>query len=212
MIETTVTSDTIVLTTAESTGVEPTTTEIATTDFITTTAAPTTETTSNAPMPTFTMVVTGSGPVQGESLQSENRESSVTAFKVNYPGWTARTYTIDSQGRLINDQGWFLCGRYAANNFELKNPAVVSLCSAETPLQAAFLNCPLSDDLEVQCSIPAISCVAGQDFFSFPTCVAADGTWDIFSLGQSGPGNTLQIGGSAGSAAYPALSMGIQKV
>ncbi|KAF4448477.1 hypothetical protein F53441_8117 [Fusarium austroafricanum] len=204
-IETSATTATPDLSTVDSTTVVPTTSEPATTTY-----ASTTETTSTAPMPTGSLTVTGGGPVQGQSLESSNMDGALTAFQVNYPGYDAHSYTIDAQGRLVNDQGWFLCGRYEATNDEINRPAIVVTCSSQIPLQTPFLYCRVSGGQEVQCSIPAISCVAGSDFFSLPTCTAAAGTWDQFSLGQSGPGNVLQIGGSEGSAPYPRIVLSVQ--
>ncbi|KAF5604340.1 hypothetical protein FPCIR_886 [Fusarium pseudocircinatum] len=89
--------------TTETTTAEPTTTDATTT---------TVETTSSAANPTFTMFASGSNAVAGRSLETYNRDCTVAisdpATEDDNP--SARPYSIDSQGWIVNDLGWFLCG------------------------------------------------------------------------------------------------------
>ncbi|ENH66803.1 hypothetical protein FOC1_g10007459 [Fusarium oxysporum f. sp. cubense race 1] len=174
--------------TTETTTAEPTTTDL------TTTAA---ETTSSAAIPTFTMFASGSNAVAGRSLQSYNRGSTVAVFDpaTDDDNPSTRPYSIDSQGRIVNDLGWFLCGYYGATNEELNKPATVVTCHSETPLQTAFLTCELSGSFGVECSVPAISC-----------------TWSLNSVGIRAFGHTWQIGSSDTPANYERMTMSIQEV
>ncbi|KAH7486033.1 hypothetical protein FOMA001_g5718 [Fusarium oxysporum f. sp. matthiolae] len=191
----------------------------ATTEFTTetTTAEPTTtaaETTSSAAIPTFTMFASGSNAVAGRSLQSYNRGSTVAVFDpaTDDDNPSTRPYSIDSQGRIVNDLGWFLCGYYGATNQELNKPATVVTCHSETPLQTAFLTCELSGTFGIECSVPAISCVSSGSTDMPPTCVAATGTWSLNSVGVRAFGHTWQIGSSDTPANYERMTMSIREV
>ncbi|KAG8673690.1 hypothetical protein FPOAC2_07149 [Fusarium poae] len=165
-------------TTAEPTTAEPTTTEGTTT----------------APMPTFTMFATGESSVEGEGLHTYNNENSVAVFQPNLIFGTplVLTYTIDAQGRLINDQGFFLCGYYLATNSALDAPASVSACLSDKP-KSPFLNCKLSSELDVQCSVPARSC-ASNPRGGEPICEETGGTWSTWSNGAVFVGRGLMLG------------------
>ncbi|PCD42834.1 hypothetical protein AU210_005359 [Fusarium oxysporum f. sp. radicis-cucumerinum] len=191
--------------TTETTTAEPTTT------VLTTTAA---ETTSSAAIPTFTMFASGSNAVAGRSLQSYNRGSTVAVFDpaTDDDNPSTRPYSIDSQGKIVNDLGWFLCGYYGATNEELNKPATVVTCHSETPLQTAFLTCELSGTFGIECSVPAISCVSSGSTNMPPTCVAATGTWSLNSVGVRAFGHTWQIGSSDTPANYERMTMSIREV
>ncbi|OBS25872.1 hypothetical protein FPOA_06406 [Fusarium poae] len=168
---------------AESTTAEPTTAEPTTTEGTTT-----------APIPTFTMFATGESSVEGDGLHTYNNENSVAVFKPNPLFGTplVRSYTIDSQGRLINDQGFFLCGYYLATNSALDAPASVSACLSGRP-KSPFLNCKLSSELDVQCSVPALSCTSNPRG-SEPICEETGGTWSTWSNGAVFVGRGLMLG------------------
>ncbi|EXK43620.1 hypothetical protein FOXG_04554 [Fusarium oxysporum f. sp. lycopersici 4287] len=191
--------------TTETTTAEPTTT------VLTTIAA---ETTSSAAIPTFTMFASGSNAVAGRSLQSYNRGNTVAVFDpaTDDDNPSTRPYSIDSQGRIVNDLGWFLCGYYGATNEELNKPATVVTCHSETPLQTAFLTCELSGSFGVECSVPAISCVSSGSADMPPTCVPATGTWSLNSVGVRAFGHTWQIGSSDTPANYERMTMSIREV
>ncbi|KAF5581419.1 hypothetical protein FPANT_8940 [Fusarium pseudoanthophilum] len=123
--------------TAETTTAEPTTTDA------TTTVA---ETTSSAAIATFTMFASGSNAVAGSSLETYNRDGTLAVFDpaTEDDNPSARQYSIDSQGRIVNDLGWYLCGYYGATNEELNKPATVVTCYTQTVLQTAFLTCTWS--------------------------------------------------------------------
>jgi hypothetical protein len=123
-------------------------------------------------------------------------------------------FTIDSQGRLVNNAGFFLCGYYSATSSQLDAPAVVTTCHVETPLQRVFLTCKLTAELKVQCSIPAVSCVStGEAPWSIPACQAASGTWGVLSTFVRGPGHVLHIGSDNKTPDYyDRLELGVQKV
>ncbi|KAF5660282.1 hypothetical protein FHETE_9024 [Fusarium heterosporum] len=185
----------------------------------TTTAASTTEATSAASMPTFTLLATGQGPMTGRGLQTFPYDNAMAAFDAppgGNPDLNAKVlpFTIDSQGRLVNDLGYFLCGYYSPTNFLLDAPAVVTTCHEEAPLQRVFLNCKVSSGLnKVQCSIPAVSCVSTGDApWDFPTCQAAAGTWSVFYTAIKGPGHVLHIGNDGAPDYYDRLDLGIEKV
>ncbi|KAH7226916.1 hypothetical protein BKA60DRAFT_659686 [Fusarium oxysporum] len=203
-VETSATSATTDFTT-ETTAAEPTTTDL------TTTAA---ETTSSAAIPTFTMFASGSNSVAGRSLQSYNRGSTVGVFNpaTDDDNPSTRPYSIDSQGRIVNDLGWFLCGYYGATNEELNKPATVVTCHSETPLQTAFLTCELSGIFGIECSVPAVFCVSSGSTDMPPTCVAATGTWSLNSVGVRAFGHTWQIGSSDTPANYERMTMSIREV
>ncbi|KAL5601644.1 hypothetical protein FOBRF1_009177 [Fusarium oxysporum] len=191
--------------TTETTTAEPTTIDLTTTA---------TETTSSAAIPTFTMFASGSNAVTGRSLQSYNRDGAVTVFDpaTDDDNPSTRPYSIDSQGRIVNDLGWFLCGYYGATSEELNKPATVVTCHSETPLQTAFLTCELSGTFGIECSVPAISCVSSGSASMPPTCVAATGTWSLNSVGVRAFGHTWQIGSSDTPANYELMTMSIREV
>ncbi|KAF5613025.1 hypothetical protein F25303_14310 [Fusarium sp. NRRL 25303] len=196
----------------------------ATTDFNTetTTAEPTTtdittavaETTSSAAIPTFTMFASGSNAVAGRSLQTYNRDGAVAVFDpaTEDDNPSVRSYSIDSQGRIVNDLGWFLCGYYGATNEELNRPATVVTCHSETPLQKAFLTCELSGPFGIECSVPAMSCVSSGSASMAPTCIPTTGTWSLNSVGVRPFGHTWLIGGSDTPATYERMTMSIREV
>ncbi|KAG5794786.1 hypothetical protein H9Q69_006171 [Fusarium xylarioides] len=206
-----ITVETSVASTTTDFTTETTTAEPTTTDATTTTAA---ETTSSAAIPTFTMFASGSNAVAGTSLETYNRDGAVAVFDptTEDDNPSARPYSIDSQGRIINDLGWFLCGYYGATNAELNKPATVSTCHRETPLQTAFLTCELSGPFEIECSVPAMSCVSSGSASMPPTCIPTTGTWSLNSVGVRAFGHTWQIGGSDTPDTYERMAMSIREV
>ncbi|KAH6952118.1 hypothetical protein DER45DRAFT_598945 [Fusarium avenaceum] len=202
-IETSATSATTDFTT-EHTTAEPSTTDLTTTAETTTTAA----------IPTFTMFASGSNAITGKSLQSYSRDNAVVVFDpaTDDDNPSVRQYSIDSQGRLVNDLGWFLCGYYRTTNDELNKPATVVTCHGETPLQAAFLTCELSGSFGISCSVPAVSCTSTGSPDTPPACVAAAGTWSLNSVGVRAFGHTWQIGNSDTPATYERMAMSIREV
>ncbi|KAI1049477.1 hypothetical protein LB506_004661 [Fusarium annulatum] len=191
--------------TTETTTAEPTTTGV------TTTVA---GTTSSAAIPTFTMFASGSNAVAGRSLETYNRDGAVAVFDpaTEDDNPSVRSYSIDSQGRIVNDLGWFLCGYYGATNEELNKPATVVTCHSETLLQTAFLTCELSGPFGIECSIPAMSCVSSGSSSMAPTCIPTTGTWSVNSVGVRAFGHTWQIGDSDTPATYERMSMSIREV
>ncbi|KAJ4201604.1 hypothetical protein NW767_006691 [Fusarium falciforme] len=190
-----------------------TTASSSTTDFTTTTAATTTSTTSTAPAVTFSIVATGSGPVEGENLETYDRSNSVAVFGQSFDS-SARPFSIDTQGRLINDQNFYLCGFYDGSDDTPNVPAEVGTCVDESPMARVFLKCQSTADLQLTCSIPAISCVGDPNAFpgTDPTCVPADGTWGNFYVLEIGPGEVLYIGDSNAPSYYNPLGLSIQEV
>ncbi|KAI8674577.1 hypothetical protein NCS57_00355900 [Fusarium keratoplasticum] len=140
-----------------------------------TTEATTTSTTSTAPTVTFSIVATGSGPVEGENLETYDRSNNVAVFGQSFDT-SARPFYIDAQGRLINDQDFYLCGFYDGSNETPNVPAEVGTCVDESPMARVFLKCQTTADLQLTCSIPAISCVGDPNAFfgTDPICVPAD--------------------------------------
>ncbi|KAG5659909.1 hypothetical protein KAF25_003431 [Fusarium avenaceum] len=205
-------------TTDSSATLETSTASISIESVATTTAVPTTQTTSAEPMPTFTILATGQGPVEGKGLQTFPYDNALVAFDAppgGNPDLNAKVlpFTIDSQGRLVNTAGYFLCGLYSPTNFLLDAPAAVTTCHEETPLQRVFLTCKLTTELKVQCSIPAVTCVSTGDApWDFPTCQAASGTWGVLSTYIRGPGYVLFIGNENTPSYYNRLELGAQKV
>ncbi|KAF5247208.1 hypothetical protein FANTH_6465 [Fusarium anthophilum] len=191
--------------TAENTTAEPTTTDA------TTTAA---ETTSSAAIPTFTMLASGPNVVAGRSLQTYNRDGTVAVFDpaTDDDNPSVRQYSIDSQGRIVNDLGWFLCGYYGATNDELNKPATVAVCRSETTLQTAFLTCELDGPFAIECSVPAMSCVSSGSTSMPPTCIPTTGYWRLNSVGVRPFGHTWQIGGSDTPDKYERMIMSIREV
>ncbi|QPC71881.1 hypothetical protein HYE68_002633 [Fusarium pseudograminearum] len=171
------------LSTIESTTVEPTTTEGAST-------VP--STTESMPTPTFTIFATGESVIEGDALHTFDTDGYVATFDPNaiFGETSVRPYSIDSQGRLVNDQGYFLCGTYVATNSELNAPAVVGTCTSDGP-KKAFLDCTLSSDLALRCEIPGRSCVSNPS--GLPICEVS-GTWSTLSTGSVIVGHALKIG------------------
>ncbi|RSL68865.1 hypothetical protein CEP53_002409 [Fusarium sp. AF-6] len=188
----------------------------ATTDSTTTTGDMTTSTTSSAPTPTFSLVAIGGGDVSGNSLKSYDADDAFVLFRTDIGGGNSiRPYHIDSQGRLVNDQGFYLCGYYEPINEDLDHPAIVVTCNSEVPVYRAFLTCQLAADLKVTCSIPAIACVPGDpnDPWSEPDCQATAGTWDNLYTAAAGPGIGLEIGPpNAGNDYEIPVELGYQEV
>ncbi|PNP74115.1 hypothetical protein FNYG_12559 [Fusarium nygamai] len=203
-VETSVASTTADSTT-ETTTAEPTTTDVTSTVV---------ETTSSAAIPTFTMFASGSNAVAGSSLETYNRDGTLAIFDpaTEDDNPSARQYSIDSQGRIVNDLGWYLCGYYGATNEELNKPATVVTCHSETPLQTAFLTCELSGPFGIECSVPAMSCVSSGSASMPPTCIPTTGTWSVNSVGVRAFGHTWQIGGSDTPATYERMAMSIREV
>ncbi|KAI1041809.1 hypothetical protein LB505_008448 [Fusarium chuoi] len=189
----------------ETTTAEPTTTDV------TTTVA---ETTTSAAIPTFTTFASGSNAVSGRSLQTYSRDGAVAVFDpaTEDDNPSVRSYSIDPQGRIVNDLGWFLCGYYGATNEELNKPATVVTCHNETPLQTAFLTCELSGPFGIECSVPAMSCVSSGSSSMAPTCIPTTGTWSLNSVGVRAFGHTWLIGGSDTPATYERMTMSIREV
>ncbi|KIL88387.1 hypothetical protein FAVG1_08466 [Fusarium avenaceum] len=212
-IETSATSATTDFTTGHAIA-EPSTTDLTTTAETTTAQTTTAQTTTTAAIPTFTMFASGSNVVAGQSLQSYSRDNAVVVFDpaTDDDNPSVRQYSIDSQGRLINDLGWFLCGYYRTTNDELNKPATVVTCHSETPLQTAFLTCELSGSFGISCSVPAISCTSTGSSDTPPACVAAAGTWSLNSVGVRAFGHTWQIGNSDTPATYERMTMSIREV
>lgn len=154
----------------------------------------------------------------GRGLQTFPYDNAVAGFDAppgGNPDLNAKflPLTSDSQGRLVNDKGFFLCGLYSPTNSLLDAPAVVTTCHDETPQQRVFLTCKLTTELKVQCSIPAVSCVSTGDApWDFSTCQAASGTWGVFSTYIRGPGHVLFIGNENTPSYYDRLELGVQKV
>ncbi|KAI8682416.1 hypothetical protein NCS56_00364200 [Fusarium sp. Ph1] len=190
-----------------------TTASSSTTDFTTTTEATTTSTTSTAAAVTFSIVATGSGPVEGENLETYDRSNNVAVFGQSLDS-SARPFYIDAQGRLINDQNFYLCGFYDGSNDTPNVPAEVGTCVDEYPMARVFLKCQTTADLQLTCTIPAISCVGDPNAFpgTDPTCVPADGTWGNFYVMETGPGEVLYIGDSNAPSYYSPLGLSIQEV
>lgn len=154
----------------------------------------------------------------GRGLQTYPYDNAFATFDAppgGNPALDAKVlpFTIDSQGRLVNDAGFFLCGYYSSRSYLLDAPAVVTTCHVETPLERVFLTCKLTAELKVQCTIPAISCVStGTGPFDIPTCQAASGTWGVLSTFSRGTGHTLHIGNENTPSYYDRLELGVQKV
>ncbi|KAF5639284.1 hypothetical protein F52700_4136 [Fusarium sp. NRRL 52700] len=189
-------------------------TETSTADPTTTDVTTTVAETSSAAIPTFTMFASGSNAVAGRSLQTYNRDSTVAVFDpaTDDDNPSARPYSIDAQGRIMNDLGWYLCGYYGATNQELNKPATVAVCHSETPLQTAFLTCELDGPFGIECSIPAMSCVSSGSTSAPPTCVPTTGIWNLNSVGVRPFGHTWQIGGSDTPDTYERMTMSIREV
>ncbi|RBR02536.1 hypothetical protein FVER53590_07664 [Fusarium verticillioides] len=206
-----ITIETSAATTTMDYTAETTTAELTTTDGTTTTVA---ETTSSAAIPTFTMFASGSNAVAGNSLETYDRDSTVAVFDpaTEDDNPSARQYSIDSQGRIVNDLGWYLCGYYGATNEELNKPATVVTCHTQIALQTAFLTCELSGPFGIECSVPAMSCVSSGSSSMPPTCIPSTGAWSLNSVGVRALGHTWQIGGSDTPANYERMTMSIREV
>ncbi|KAM0228253.1 hypothetical protein ACHAPO_010901 [Fusarium lateritium] len=185
IIDTSVTTTFVTeLNTIESTTAEPTTTQDST-------AVPsTTESTAKS---AFTIIATGESDVEGDSLHTYDHDGYVAVFDLNpiFGETSARPYTIDSQRRLVNDQGYFLCAHYNANNVELDAPAQVNTCTSNGP-KNPFLDCELTSDLTLRCGIPGWSCVFNPN--GEPICEEDGSTWGTWSTGIVIVGHGLKIG------------------
>ncbi|KAF5681250.1 hypothetical protein FHETE_39 [Fusarium heterosporum] len=144
----------------------------ATTEPTTTTIALTTETTSTASIPTFTVVAIGESYVKDKSLAAFNQENIIVTFGTD-TGAVAYPYSIDALGRISNDQGWFLCGAYIGTYDNPNVAAVVVTCKTEIKMRHEFLTCDLTVDHKLQCSIPAITCVADSQSLGTTFCQPA---------------------------------------
>ncbi|KAJ3540211.1 hypothetical protein NM208_g5165 [Fusarium decemcellulare] len=204
----TVSVDTSTSTVSESS--TETSTSSATTDFTTTTTTETTSTTSTAPEITFSIAASGSGPVAGKSLYTYTREEFPALFDYNSDAGSlpeARSYHIDSEGRLINDQGWYLCGVYDTRN---NLPAEACTCKTEAPLRRAFLKCQVTADYKLTCSIPSLTCVAPDFFFDPPICTTSTDTWThLTSRNRGTVGTALCIGDGNAPSNYSPLELSV---
>ncbi|KAK6716509.1 hypothetical protein SNK04_007457 [Fusarium graminearum] len=171
------------LSTIGSTTVEPTTTEGTTT-------IP--STTESMPTPTFTIFATGGSVIEGDALHTFDTDGYVATFDPNaiFGETSVRPYSIDSEGRLVNDQGYFLCATYVATNKELNAPAVVGTCISDGP-KKPFLDCTLSSDLALRCGISGRSCVSNP--VGEPICEVS-AAWSTLSTGSVIVGHALKIG------------------
>ncbi|KAF4417508.1 hypothetical protein FACUT_12171 [Fusarium acutatum] len=197
----------ISVTTAESSTIESTTAEPTTIESTTTAAASTTETN---PEPTFSLFATGQSPVEGDGLHTYDNDGSVAVFDPNpiFGDASVRPYTIDSQGRLVNDQGFFLCGFYIATNVNLDSPASVGTCTGSGP-KKAFLNCQLSADLTIQCSVPGRSCVSNP--IGEPLCEETNESWGVWSIATVVVGHGLHIGPSDTPASFDRTGLRVEE-
>ncbi|KAH7228417.1 hypothetical protein B0J15DRAFT_411237 [Fusarium solani] len=176
----------------------------------TTTTTPTNSTESVwVPIPTFSVLATGQGPVEGKGLRTSNADSFSASFDPDF-GLEVRPFTIDDQGRMINDQGWYLCGQYAGTIYDPNAPAEVVTCDSEQPLTRAFLTCAQTEDRKVTCSIPAIICEAQPGDLFFATCEPAPGTWDNLYTRNVGPGYVLNIGDSSAPDYYYPIELSVE--
>jgi hypothetical protein len=155
--------------------------------------------------------------MEGRSLQSYPAAGNVVVFDppANQGSFPAvpRPFTIDKEGRIVNDMGLFLCGyyiTYGSGNL----PAEVGTCDSEFELQRAFLICKLAAGDKVTCEIPAISCVAENpnDIFADAVCEKAAGSWSTLSIRITGPGHVLHIGPEDAPSYYERTELGIQRV
>ncbi|KAF5618481.1 uncharacterized protein FTJAE_12179 [Fusarium tjaetaba] len=195
-------------TTTELSTIESTTAEPTTIESTTTAAASTTET---IPVPTFSLFATGQGPVEEEGLHTYDSDGSVAVFDPNpiFGDASVRPYIIDSQGRLVNDQGFFLCGFYIATNVNLDSPASVGTCTNSGP-KKAFLNCQLSADLAIECSVPGRSCEANMN--GEPLCQETGEPWSVWSVGAVVVGHGLFIGPSDTPDSFDRIGLRVEEV
>ncbi|EEU33706.1 uncharacterized protein NECHADRAFT_98359 [Fusarium vanettenii 77-13-4] len=179
-------------TSASSTATETSASLTETTAFTTTTAASTTVSTSTAAAPTFTLAAAGQGPVEGKKLLSYNADGNLVTFDSPNPLKvpTARPYSIDAQGRILNDQGFYLCAHYKPDNDFLDAPAYITTCLNDNLPNSVYLTCRV-DGSELKCSIPAVTCTDSGSPWISPACVSADGEWGSFYTYIMGPGYVL---------------------
>ncbi|KAF5599915.1 hypothetical protein FPANT_2922 [Fusarium pseudoanthophilum] len=196
-------------TTAESSTIETTTAEPTTIESTTTTAAA--STTEAISVLTFSLFATGQGPVEEEGLHTYDSDGSVAVFDPSpiFGDASVRPYTIDSQGRLVNDQGFFLCVFYIATNVNLDSPASVGTCTSSGP-KKAFLNCQLSADLAIQCSVPGRSCEA--NLIGEPLCDETGEPWSVLSVGTVVVGHGLFIGPSDTPDSFDRIGLCVEEV
>ncbi|KAF4986092.1 hypothetical protein FGRMN_10989 [Fusarium graminum] len=164
----------------------------ATAEPTTTTVASITEKTLTASIPTFTVVAIGESYVKDKSLAAFNQENLIVTFGTD-TGAEVYPYTIDALGRISNDQGWFLCGAYIGTYDTPNVPAVVVTCKTEIKMQREFLACDLTADHKLQCSIPAITCVADNQSGT-ASCQPASGRWSQLSVPAQDKRTQLNIG------------------
>ncbi|KAI8681055.1 hypothetical protein NCS55_00355300 [Fusarium keratoplasticum] len=108
----------------------------------TTTTTPTTSTEPGwGPIPTFSVLATGQGPVEGKGLRTYNLDGFSASFDTDF-GLEVHPFTIDGQGRIVCGQGWYLCGQYAGTVYDPNVPAEVVTCDSEQPLTRAFEPAP----------------------------------------------------------------------
>jgi hypothetical protein len=161
-------------------------------------------------VPTFSLFATGQGPVEEEGLHTYDSDGSVAVFDPNpiFGDASVRPYTIDSQGRLVNDQGFFLCGFYIATNVNLDSPASVGTCTSSGP-KKAFLNCQLAADLAIQCSVPGQSCEA--NLIGEPLCEETNKPWSVWSVGTVVVGHGLFIGPSDTPDSFDTIELRVEE-
>ncbi|CEI63185.1 hypothetical protein FVEN_g276 [Fusarium venenatum] len=182
------------LATTETSATTTFVTELSTVESTTTASTTTTpSTTESTVMSAFTIIATGESDLEGDSLHTSDHDGYVAVFHPNpiFGVTSARPYTIDSQRRLVNDQGYFLCAYYNANNVELDAPAQVNTCTSNGP-KNPFLDCELTSDLTLRCGIPGWSCVFNPN--GEPICEEDGSTWGTWSTGIVIVGRGLKIG------------------
>jgi hypothetical protein len=160
------------------------TSALFTADLTSTAAAPTTETTSAAPISTFAFVASGESRVKDKRLATFDADDRTVLFN-SYPGSAVRTFTMDAQGKISDNLGRFLCSYYNDNYYDPNGPATVGTCTREDRVRSFFLTCGISASLTVRCSIPARSCVPVDEELGSVLCEPAPGTWSQFFV--SGP-------------------------
>ncbi|KAJ4201603.1 hypothetical protein NW767_006690 [Fusarium falciforme] len=176
----------------------------------TTTTTPTTSTEPGwVPIPTFSVLATGQGPVEGKSLRTSNLDSFSASFDRDF-GLEVRPFAIDDQGRMINNQGWYLCGQYAGTVYNPNVPAEVVTCDSEQPLPRAFLTFAQSEDRKVTCSIPAVIREAQPADLFFATYEPAPGTWNNLYTSNIGSASVLNIGDSSAPDYYYHIELNVE--
>ncbi|KAG5747110.1 hypothetical protein H9Q72_010309 [Fusarium xylarioides] len=172
-----------------------------------TAAASSTETN---PEPTFSLFATGQSPIEGDGLHTYDNDGSVAVFDPSpiFGDASVRPYTIDSQGRLVNDQGFFLCGFYIATNVNLDSPASIGTCTS-SGTKKAFLNCQLTAELTISCSVPGQSCVSNPN--GEPLCEETVEPWSVWSVGTVVVGHGLHIGPSDTPDSFDRIGLRVEE-